>query len=60
MLKENFAFRLFPRGTRTKKQPKGFHGEAEASGSGTLGHVSEKLFKKLLSVEMTALWGSRS
>jgi lipopolysaccharide/colanic/teichoic acid biosynthesis glycosyltransferase len=51
MLKENFAFRLFPRGTQTKKQRNDFNGEAQASGSGNLGLISEELFTKLLCLE---------
>lgn len=51
MFKRNFAFRLFPRGPHTKKQPKGFDGGAEPLGSGNLGLVSEELFTKLLSLE---------
>jgi len=51
MLKEYFPFSLFPRGTPAKKQPKDFDGEADASGSGNLGYISEELFKKLLCLE---------
>jgi exopolysaccharide biosynthesis polyprenyl glycosylphosphotransferase len=51
MLQEKFAFRLSRRGTQTKEQPNGFNGEAEASGSGNLGLISEELFRKLLSLE---------
>jgi lipopolysaccharide/colanic/teichoic acid biosynthesis glycosyltransferase len=51
MLQENFAFRLTQRGTQKRKQPNGFNGEAEASGSGNRGLISEELFTKLLSLE---------
>jgi lipopolysaccharide/colanic/teichoic acid biosynthesis glycosyltransferase len=51
MLQEKSAFRLSLRGTQTKKQPNGFNGKAEASGSGDLGLISEELFTKLLSLE---------
>jgi lipopolysaccharide/colanic/teichoic acid biosynthesis glycosyltransferase len=51
MLLEYFAIRPNPRGTQTKKRPSGFSGEAEASGSGNLGLISEELFTKLLSLE---------
>ena len=51
MLLEYFAIRPNLRGTQTKKRPNGFNGEAEASGSGNLGLISEELFAKLLSLE---------
>jgi lipopolysaccharide/colanic/teichoic acid biosynthesis glycosyltransferase len=51
MFQENFAFRLSLRGTQTRKKPKGSNGDAEASGSGNLGLISEELFTKLLSLE---------
>jgi lipopolysaccharide/colanic/teichoic acid biosynthesis glycosyltransferase len=51
MLLEYFAIRPNPRGTQTKKRPSGLNGEAEASGSGNLGLISEELFTKLLSLE---------
>jgi exopolysaccharide biosynthesis polyprenyl glycosylphosphotransferase len=51
MLLEDFAIRPNLRGTQTKKQPNGFNGKAEASGSGKFGLISEELFTKLLSLE---------
>jgi len=51
MLQENFAFRLTQRVTQARKQLNGFNGEAEASGRGNLGLISEELFTNLLSLE---------
>ena len=51
MLLEYFAIRPKLRGTQTRKRSNGFSGEAEASGSGNLGLISEELFTKLLSLE---------